>query len=105
MFLGEMQEDQLFWGEYWHIWGGLSTELVSIRSTEKAYTFWILRETDHTHHHSNIPVVKKFGEGRVFVAGDATHVHSLAAGGWVGRSRVSKYARHSRELGIHVEAV
>ncbi|KDQ57091.1 hypothetical protein JAAARDRAFT_35693 [Jaapia argillacea MUCL 33604] len=121
-FLGETREDQSVLGEvrlegpndgYWHVWGGFSTTLVSIRPTEKADVFWILtggREADHgqlssdhqaleqhirlvtglpiklvevlnlTHYRFNIRMVDKFGEGRVFVAGDAAHVHSPAGG-------------------------
>ncbi|KZT24407.1 hypothetical protein NEOLEDRAFT_1156905 [Neolentinus lepideus HHB14362 ss-1] len=96
--------------DHWHIWGDISTKLVTIRPCEKEGIFWIMaggRQADcdklasdpeavrqfvrHVSNRTdfdfgefitlssfkpNIRMVNKYSEGRVFVTGDAAHVHS-----------------------------
>ncbi|EGN97139.1 hypothetical protein SERLA73DRAFT_183757 [Serpula lacrymans var. lacrymans S7.3] len=124
-FLGETREDsRSITGdirmagldrEYWHVFGGGSTDRIVLRPTEEVgpngYQFIIsesnidfekLQSNDEevfkyiaslipteltfeeliwiSEFRPNIRMVNKFGEGRVFVSGDAAHVHSPAGG-------------------------
>ncbi|KDQ57089.1 hypothetical protein JAAARDRAFT_207431 [Jaapia argillacea MUCL 33604] len=75
----------------WMIAGGLQTDHDKIASDPNALAEYIHRVTgmpelklveiiNLSHYRFNIRMVDKFGDGRVFVAGDAAHVHSPTGG-------------------------